>query len=43
MDIAGTQEAALQVAEPIEAKERVVAGATKVPIVDRALLIAVGQ
>ena len=33
VDIPGTQEAALQVAELVEAKERVIAGAAEVPIV----------
>jgi len=43
MDIAGTHEALRQVAERVEAEERMVAGATEAPVVSRGLLTAVGR
>ncbi len=39
----GVQEASLQVTELVEAEYRVIAGAAEVPVVGRALLIAVGR
>jgi hypothetical protein len=41
--IAGSQETALQVAELVEQKQRVVTGAAEVAIPDRAFLLAVGR
>jgi hypothetical protein len=43
MDVAGAQEASLQVTELVEAEQRVIAGAAEMPIVSRSLLIAVGR
>ena len=43
MNVAGPQDAALQVAELVEDEERMVAGAAEVPVPGRALLLAIGR
>ena len=42
MDVAGAQGAPLQIAKLVEHKQRMIAGTPEVPVVGRALLIAVG-
>ena len=43
MDVARTQHAAFQITELIEHEQRVIAGASEVPVVGRALLISVAR
>ncbi len=43
VDVAGAQQAALQVTELVEAEQRVIAGAAEMAVVSRALLITVSR
>jgi hypothetical protein len=43
MDVAGAQATSLQVAELVEQKQGMVAGAAEVAVVGRALLVAIGR